>query len=85
MQESSETVFTINDSQQFRETLDALKVLTFSSKRQEEIFNIAAAVLHMGNLTFNRDHGDSSRATVSNDDTVGTAAGVGLSESKHMV
>ncbi|XP_065197006.1 unconventional myosin-Ic-like isoform X2 [Sycon ciliatum] len=48
--ERSETVFTIKDKEQYKETMDALRVLAFSTKHIEEIFNIVGAILHLGNV-----------------------------------
>lgn len=42
----------INDAKDFGETISAMKVMGFSDSEQQEIWNIVAAILHLGNINF---------------------------------
>ncbi|CAG4982812.1 unnamed protein product [Colias eurytheme] len=42
----------LNDAEQFRAVLEAMKVIEISAEEQKEIFEIVASVLHLGNVKF---------------------------------
>ncbi|XP_045484063.1 unconventional myosin IC isoform X1 [Pieris rapae] len=42
----------LNDAEQFRSVLEAMKVIEISEAEQKEIFEIVASVLHLGNVKF---------------------------------
>lgn len=50
-------VHNIDDPDHFRQVKRALSVIEFSDIEQEEIFNIVACVLHMGNVGFTEQEG----------------------------
>ncbi|KAL1428680.1 hypothetical protein MTO96_003028 [Rhipicephalus appendiculatus] len=54
----STEVFGIDDTNQFRIVRDALSVIDFSLKEEEEIFSIVATVLHLGNTGFVEENGE---------------------------
>ncbi|KAJ1521026.1 hypothetical protein ONE63_002738 [Megalurothrips usitatus] len=43
----------VNDANEFGETKTAMKVMGFSDAEQQEVWNIVAAILHLGNIHFN--------------------------------
>jgi myosin-5 len=51
----------VDDASQFRLLQEAMRVLTFSDNEQRAILDIAAAVLHVGNIQFVPDENDGSR------------------------
>ncbi|KAL3181898.1 hypothetical protein MRX96_035846 [Rhipicephalus microplus] len=57
-QGDSTEVFGIDDTTQFRTVRDALSVIDFSLKEEEEIFAIVATVLHLGNTGFVEENGE---------------------------
>lgn len=42
----------VDDSKEFNDVLKAMKVINISQKDQEQIFNIIAGLLHLGNVNF---------------------------------
>lgn len=42
----------VNDLQYFEETLNALRLLEFTEREQDDMLKILASVLHLGNITF---------------------------------
>ncbi|XP_033218735.1 unconventional myosin-Va isoform X2 [Belonocnema kinseyi] len=61
----------IDDLAGFEDTVNALTTLGFSSKQQDDMFRILAAILHLGNVHITNsdsqggDHGDSEGSTIS--------------------
>ncbi|XP_072396790.1 unconventional myosin-Va isoform X1 [Diabrotica undecimpunctata] len=51
-QGKSPNVAGVDDLRNFEETVDALNLLGFSEKEQENMFKIIAAILHIGNIEF---------------------------------
>lgn len=45
----------VDDLESFEETTTALTVLGFSSKQQDDMFRILAAILHLGNVRFAKE------------------------------
>lgn len=69
---------TINDSDDFKEVQRAMKTLNFSDAQQKQVWRTVAAVLHLGNLTFN-EHQPANDAgavttTIANPDVADTVA-----------
>lgn len=52
-QGQSATIEGVNDLETFEETVQALTILGFSERKQTDMFKIFAAILHLGNVTFN--------------------------------
>lgn len=50
----------VNDYTQFEETLQALNILGFGRSDQENLFKVLAAILHLGNVTINKEDEGSS-------------------------
>ena len=46
------TIPHVNDSDGFRDTVTAFEALGVSPKHQADIFQLLAAILHLGNITF---------------------------------
>lgn len=42
----------INDTKEFQDVLNAMKIINISESDQNSIFKIIAGILHLGNLTF---------------------------------
>lgn len=42
----------VNDLEYFEETMNALRLLEFTEKEQDDMLKILASVLHLGNITF---------------------------------
>uniref|UniRef100_V5HVM9 Putative myosin class ii heavy chain n=1 Tax=Ixodes ricinus TaxID=34613 RepID=V5HVM9_IXORI len=57
-QGDSSEVFGIDDGAQFRVVREALSVVDFSLREEEEIFAIVATVLHLGNTGFVEENGE---------------------------
>jgi myosin-5 len=49
-QGNAEQIENVNDSNVFKETLDAFKLLGISSADQTVIFSLLSAILHLGNV-----------------------------------
>lgn len=48
---------TIDDSSQYREVIEAMKVMEISQQEQDDLFAIVASVLHVGNVGFTETEG----------------------------
>jgi len=55
-------VSTVDDSADFREVESAMKTFAFSESEREDTFRILAAVLHLGNVEFEEQIGESGQA-----------------------
>ncbi|CAL4251462.1 unnamed protein product, partial [Meganyctiphanes norvegica] len=53
-------VQSINDSSDFKAVSKALETLDLSQEEQESIWNVVAAILHLGNVTFTSDENQNS-------------------------
>lgn len=54
----------LKDTDTYEDLVDALEVMGFSPERQDDVFSIASAVLHLSNLTINPIKGGrSARST----------------------
>lgn len=51
-QSSVVNVATINDKEWYGETVHAMKTMNFSQHEQDSVFQILAAILHFGNVSF---------------------------------
>lgn len=51
-QSSTVTVPTINDREWYKETLHSMQTMNFSKHEQDSVFQILAAILHFGNVSF---------------------------------
>ncbi|XP_037936316.1 unconventional myosin IC isoform X2 [Teleopsis dalmanni] len=65
------SVSNINDAENFRTVKQAMTIIDFSADEQNEIFSIIASVLHLGNINFTEDGGNSKVLEV---DTVASAS-----------
>jgi myosin I len=69
---------TINDSDDFKEVQRAMKTLNFSDAQQKQIWRTVAAILHLGNLSFNEhqpaNDAGSVTTTLANPDVADTVA-----------
>lgn len=48
---------TIDDANQYKEVIQAMKTMEMSQKEQDDLFAIVASVLHMGNVGFTEEDG----------------------------
>lgn len=48
---------TIDDANQYKEVIRAMKTMEMSQKEQDDLFAIVASVLHMGNVGFTEEDG----------------------------
>lgn len=48
---------TIDDANQYKEVVQAMKTMEMSQKEQDDLFAIVASVLHMGNVGFTEEDG----------------------------
>ncbi len=46
------TVPTINDREWYKETIHSMQTMNFSQHEQDSVFQILAAILHFGNVSF---------------------------------
>jgi len=51
------TVDTIDDANQYKEVIQAMKTMEMSQQEQNDLFAIVASVLHMGNVGFSEEEG----------------------------
>jgi len=51
------TVDTIDDINQYKEVIQAMKTMEMSQQEQNDLFAIVASVLHMGNVGFTEEEG----------------------------
>jgi len=51
------TVDTIDDANQYKEVVQAMKTMEMSQQEQNDLFAIVASVLHMGNVGFSEEEG----------------------------
>lgn len=51
------TVDTIDDANQYKEVVRAMKTMEMSQQEQNDLFAIVASVLHMGNVGFSEEDG----------------------------
>jgi len=51
------TVDTIDDTNQYKEVIQAMKTMEMSQQEQNDLFAIVASVLHMGNVGFTEEEG----------------------------
>lgn len=51
------TVDTIDDANQYKEVIRAMKTMEMSQQEQNDLFAIVASVLHMGNVGFSEEDG----------------------------
>jgi myosin-1 len=51
-QSSTVSVGTINDAEWYKETLHSMKTMNFTKHEQDSVFQILAAILHFGNVSF---------------------------------
>ena len=70
------------DAKQFQTMVNAMDILGFSSTEKEEIFEIVAAVLHVGNVTFKQE---GLFGKVNSHETLKTAAKVSLFNSARLL
>ncbi|GAV27083.1 hypothetical protein PMKS-000544 [Pichia membranifaciens] len=59
------TILGIDDSKEFRDTCDALKIVGIDERKQFELFKILASLLHIGNITIQNSRGE---AVLANDE-----------------
>jgi myosin-1 len=50
-------VDTIDDTNQYKEVIQAMKTMEMSQQEQNDLFAIVASVLHMGNVGFTEEEG----------------------------
>lgn len=48
---------TIDDANQYKEVVKAMKTMEMSQQEQDDLFAIVASVLHMGNVGFTEEDG----------------------------
>lgn len=51
----------VSDADQFKMVKQAMDTIEISQAEQDEIFNIVASILHLGNITFEDDQSGGSR------------------------
>ncbi|XP_005176766.1 unconventional myosin IC isoform X1 [Musca domestica] len=76
-------VSSINDAENFRQVMQAMKVIDFTVAEQTQILNVIASVLHLGNVQFTEEEG---KAQITNTECVQSIAnllGVHLEELKN--
>jgi myosin heavy subunit len=58
----------VDDDVQFKDTLKAMRVLDMSEEEQDRVFRIVSAILHLGDVEFERvEHKDEEGSTISSD------------------
>lgn len=61
----------VDDAAEFRDVMEAMTTLQFSSSTVESIFKILAGILHLGNVKFEQNtSSDNSKITTASDDAV---------------
>lgn len=61
----------VDDAAEFRDVMEAMATLQFSSSTVESIFKILAGILHLGNVKFEQNtSSDNSKITTASDDAV---------------
>ena len=58
---SNKNIEGVDDSQDFKDLLSALTIMTFTEIEQLSLFKVIATVLHLGNLAFDSDRDDQAK------------------------
>ncbi|XP_008200294.1 unconventional myosin IC [Tribolium castaneum] len=73
----------VDDDKGFRDVKNALTVIEFDQKEQDEIFAITAAILHLGNIGFSEENGVSTIIKPELVETVSRLLGCSLEDLKN--
>jgi myosin-5 len=60
----------VNDSEVFKETLDAFRLLDIGASAQTHIFSLIAAVLHLGNVQLVHEKKNESSCVARDDESI---------------